>query len=148
MADLKSRITEDVKVAMRNKDKERLVVLRMIQAAIKQREVDERIELDDIQTLVVLDKKAKQHRDSIEQFQKAGREDLVAKETFELEILLQYMPTPLSEAEIGQLIETAIKGSGAKTIQDMGTVMGLLKPKVQGRTDMGKLSAQVKQQLG
>ncbi|MEE8320260.1 MAG: GatB/YqeY domain-containing protein [Gammaproteobacteria bacterium] len=148
MADLKSRITEDVKVAMRNKDKERLVVLRMIQAAIKQREVDERIELDDIQTLVVLDKKAKQHRDSIEQFQKAGREDLVAKETFELEILLQYMPTPLSEAEIGQLIETAIKGSGAKTIQDMGTVMGLLKPKVQGRTDMGKLSALVKQQLG
>jgi len=132
---------------MRNKDKERLAVLRMIQAAIKQREVDERIELDDTETLVVLDKKAKQHRDSIKQFQKAGREDLVAKETFELEILLQYMPTPLNEAEIEQLIEAAIKESGAKTIQDMGRVMGLLKPKVQGRADMGKLSAQVKQQL-
>lgn len=132
---------------MRNRDKERLAVLRMIRAAIKQREVDERIELDDTQTLVVLDKKAKQHRDSIEQFQNAGREDLVAKETFELEILLQYMPTPLSEAEIEHLIEAAINESGAKTIQDMGRVMGLLKPKVQGRTDMGKLSAQVKQQL-
>lgn len=147
MADIKSRITEDVKVAMRNRDKERLAVLRMIRAAIKQREVDERIELDDTQTLVVLDKKAKQHRDSIEQFQNAGREDLVAKETFELEILLQYMPTPLSEAEIEHLIEAAINESGAKTIQDMGRVMGLLKPKVQGRTDMGKLSARVKQQL-
>ncbi len=148
MADLKARINEDVKAAMRSKDKDRLLVLRMIQAAIKQREVDERIELDDTQVLAVLDKKAKQHRDSIEQFQKAGREDLVSKETFELAIVLQYMPTQLSEAEINQLIEDAIKETGASSIKDMGKVMGLLKPKVQGRTDMGKLSGLVKQQLG
>lgn len=148
MADLKARINEDVKAAMRSRDKDRLLVLRMIQAAIKQREVDERIELDDTQVLAVLDKKAKQHRDSIEQFQKAGREDLVSKETFELAIVLQYMPTQLSEAEINQLIEDAIKETGASSIKDMGKVMGLLKPKVQGRTDMGKLSGLVKQQLG
>ena len=148
MADLKARINEDVKAAMRSRDKDRLLVLRMIQAAIKQREVDERIELDDTQVLAVLDKKAKQHRDSIEQFQKAGREDLVSKETFELAIVLQYMPSQLSEAEINQLIEDAIKDTGASSIKDMGKVMGLLKPKVQGRTDMGKLSGLVKQQLG
>ena len=148
MADLKARINEDVKAAMRSRDKDRLLVLRMIQAAIKQREVDERIELDDTQVLAVLDKKAKQHRDSIEQFQKAGREDLVSKETFELAIVLQYMPSQLSEAEINQLIEDAIKETGASSIKDMGKVMGLLKPKVQGRTDMGKLSGLVKQQLG
>jgi uncharacterized protein YqeY len=148
MADLKARINEDIKAAMRSKAKDRLLVLRMIQAAIKQKEVDERIELDDTQVLAVLDKKAKQHRDSIEQFQKAGREDLVSKETFELDIVLQYMPTQLSEAEINQLIENAIKEAGASSIKDMGRVMGLLKPKVQGRTDMGKLSGLVKQQLG
>ncbi len=148
MADLKARISEDVKAAMRSKDKDRLLVLRMIQAAIKQREVDERIELDDTQVLAVLDKKAKQHRDSIEQFHKAGREDLVSKETFELAIVLQYMPTQLCEAEINQLVEDAIKEAGASSIKDMGKVMGLLKPKVQGRTDMGKLSGLVKQQLG
>jgi len=148
MADLKARINEDVKAAMRSKDKDRLLVLRMIQAAIKQREVDERIELDDTQVLAVLDKKAKQHRDSIEQFQKAGREDLVSKETFELDTVLQYMPTQLSETEINQLIEDALKEAGASSIKDMGKVMGLLKPKVQGRTDMGKLSGLVKQKLG
>jgi uncharacterized protein YqeY len=147
MADLKARINEDVKAAMRSKDKERLLVLRMIQAAIKQKEVDERIDLDDTQVLAVLDKKAKQHRDSIEQFQKAGRDDLVSRETFELDIVLQYMPAQLSEAEIIQLIEDAVKETGASSIKDMGKVMGLLKPKVQGRTDMGKLSGLVKQQI-
>ncbi|OGT33855.1 MAG: glutamyl-tRNA amidotransferase [Gammaproteobacteria bacterium RBG_16_51_14] len=148
MADLKARITEDSKTAMRSRDKDRLSVLRMILAAIKQVEVDERITLDDARTLAVLEKKAKQHRDSIEQFQAAGRDDLVSKETFELGIVQEYMPAPLGEAEINQLIASAIRESGAATIKDMGKIMALLKPKVQGRTDMGKLSNLVKQQLG
>ncbi len=147
MSDLKHRINEDVKSAMRNKDKERLATLRLILAAIKQIEVDKRIELDDPQTLAVLDKMAKQHRDSIEQFGKAGRDDLVAKETWELGVVLEYMPTPLSDAEIAKLIEQAIAETGASTMKDMGKVMGLLKPQTQGQADMGKLSGLVKQRL-
>lgn len=147
MADIKNRISEDIKTAMRGRDKDRLGVLRMIAAALKQREVDERIELDDVQILAVLEKKIKQHRDSIEQFKAAGRDDLVKKETFELEIAQEYMPAQLGETEVNQLIADAIRESGASTIKDMGKVMSMLKPAVQGRTDMGKLSNLVKQQL-
>lgn len=148
MSDLKLRINEDVKTAMRGRDKDRLSTLRMILAAIKQKEVDDRIELDEGQVLVVLDKLAKQHRDSIEQFSKAGRDDLVTKETTELAVVSEYLPQPLSDAEIDTLVEEAIVTTAAAGMQDMGKVMGLLKPKVQGRADMAKVSGNVKQKLG
>ncbi|MEE9552235.1 MAG: GatB/YqeY domain-containing protein [Gammaproteobacteria bacterium] len=147
MAQLKQRINDDVKSAMRGKDKARLVVLRMILAAVKQKEVDERIELDDEQILAVLDKMAKQHRDSIEQFQQGGRDDLVKKENFELEIVQTYLPNQLSDDEINQLIKDAMAETGASSMQDMGKVMGTLKPKLQGRADMGKVSGLIKQLL-
>ena len=147
MAEIKQRINDDVKVAMREKNKARLLTLRMILAAIKQKEVDERIELDDNQVLGVLDKMAKQHRDSITQYQNAGRDDLVDKENQELAIVLSYLPTPLTEEEIQQMITQAIQETGAASMQDMGKVMGLLKAKVQGRADIGKISAAVKQAL-
>ena len=148
MAQLKQCINEDVKLAMRAKEKDRLVALRMIMAAIKQKEVDERIQLDDTQVLTVLDKMAKQRRDSIEQYQKAGRNDLVKKENFDLDIVQAYLPTPLSDDKISGLIKNAINEAGATSMKDMGKVMSILKPQVQGRTDMGKLSDLVKQQLG
>ncbi len=147
MSDLKQQINNDVKSAMRDRDKERLAVLRMIMAAFKQKEVDERIELDDAQTLAILDKMAKQHRDSIEQFEKAGRDDLVEKEQKELEVVLQYLPTPLSDEDVTQIIQDAIAETGASGMKDMGQVMGIIKPKVAGRVDMGKVSGLVKQQL-
>ena len=147
MAQLKQRINDDVKSAMRGKDKARLVVLRMILAAVKQKEVDERIELDDEQILAVLDKMAKQHRDSIEQFQQGGRDDLVKKENFELGIVQTYLPSQLSDDEINQLIKDAMAETGASCMQDMGKVMGTLKPKLQGRADMGKVSGLIKQLL-
>lgn len=132
---------------MREKNRAHLLTLRMILAAIKQKEVDERIELDDNQILGVLDKMAKQHRDSITQFQNAGRDDLVAKENQELAIVLSYLPTPLTEEEIQEMIKQAIQETGAASMQDMGKVMGILKPKVQGSADMGKVSALVKEKL-
>ncbi len=147
MANLKQRINDDVKAAMRAKEKTRLLALRMIMAAFKQKEVDERIELNDDQALAIMDKMAKQLRDSINQFQKAGRTDLVEKENFELEIVQSYLPTALTDEEVNQLIKSAIDETGASCMKDMGKVMGVLKPKVQGRTDMGKLSDLVKQQL-
>ena len=147
MAEIKQRINDDVKNAMRAKDKELLVTLRMILAAIKQKEVDERIELGDSQVLAVLDKMAKQHRDSINQFKEAGRDDLVEKENRELAIVQTYLPAQLSEDEIQQLIQQAIQESGAGSMQDMGKVMAILKPKLQGRADMGKISGLVKQAL-
>ena len=147
MSELKQRINDDVKSAMRSKEKDQLGVLRLITAAIKQIEVDQRIELDDQQVIAVLDKLAKQHRDSIEQFDQAGRNDLVEKECFELAIVQSYLPAALSEEEIVQLIADAITESGASSIKDMGKVMAIIKPQAQGRTDMGKLSAQVKAQL-
>lgn len=148
-AGLKARITDDMKSAMRAKDKERLGTVRLILAAIKQREVDERISLDedDAQVLAVLEKMRKQRRDSIEQFQKAGREDLVAKEAFELDIIQEYMPQALSEAEIDAIIDEAVSAAGATTIKDMGKVMGTVKSRVQGRADMGQVSAKVKARL-
>ena len=147
MADLKQRISDDVKSAMRNKDRGRLATLRLIQAAIKQKEVDERIELDDAQTLAVLDKMAKQHQDSIEQYKKAGRTDLVGKEEAELAIVSEYLPEQLDENEIEEAIRKAIRETGAESMQDMGKVMGNLKPVLQGRADMGKVSGLVKKQL-
>ena len=147
MGDLKYQIKEDVKTAMRSKEKDRLAALRLITASIKQREVDERIELDDVQVMTVLDKMAKQHRDSIQQFTKAERRDLIDKEQFELDIILSYLPQPLDAAEINAMIGEAITTTGAASMRDMGKVMGQLKPALQGRADMGKVSALVKARL-
>ena len=147
MSELKQRINDDVKASMRNKDKERVAILRMVTAAIKQKEVDERIELDDSQVLSVLDKMAKQHRDSIEQFSKAGRDDLVEKENSELRVVLEFMPEQLTDSELEQAIQEAVAATGAADMKDMGKVMGVLKPRVQGKADMGKVSSMVKQKL-
>jgi hypothetical protein len=147
MAPVKQRIQDDVKTAMRGQDKERVSTLRMILAAVQKKEIDENIELDDAQTLAVLDKMVKQHRDSIAQFQQGGRTDLVDKETRELSIVQSYLPTPLTDAEINALLQQALQETGAKSIQDMGKVMGILKPKVQGRADMGRVSGLVKEKL-
>ncbi len=147
MADIKSRISDDVKAAMRSKDKEKLAALRLIQAAFKQKEVDERIELDDAQSTAILDKMAKQHRDSIEQCQQAGRDDLVEKEQFELDIIDSYLPAKLSEAEITNMIEAAIAETGAASMKDMGKVMGRLKGELQGRADMSQVSGMIKSRL-
>ena len=147
MSDLKSRIQDDVKSAMRNKDSGRLTTLRMITAAIKQIEVDKRIELDDTAVLAVLNKLSKQHRESIKQFENAGRTDLVEKEKDELDIVQSYLPQQLSEDEVTLLIQSAITETGAESAKDMGKIMGHLKLKVQGRFDMGKISSMVKAQL-
>lgn len=147
MADIKSQISDDVKAAMRSKDKERLGALRLITAAFKQKEVDERIELSDEHVIVILDKMAKQHRDSITQFKEANREDLVEIEQFELNIIDAYLPAKLSDEEISALIEGAISKSGAESIKDMGKVMGMLKGELQGRADMGKVSGLIKSKL-
>jgi uncharacterized protein YqeY len=144
---LKERIQDDMKAAMKGGDKRRLGVIRLILAAIKQREVDERVDLDDTQVLAVLDKMVKQRRDSISQYQKAGRSDLVEQEAFEIEVLKAYLPEAMSEEEIAALITDAITRTGASSIRDMGKVMGQVKPKVQGRADMGAVSALVKKQL-
>ena len=144
---LKQRILDDVKAAMKAKDKPRLATLRLITAALKQREVDERIELDDTQVLAILEKMIKQRRDSVAQYQKAGRDELAAQELGEIEIIQEYMPEGLGDDEIAALVEAAIAETGAGGMQDMGKVMGLLKPKLQGRADMGQVSALVKQKL-
>jgi uncharacterized protein len=141
---LKERITEDMKSSMRSGDKERLAGIRLILAAIKQREVDERIQLDDTQILGVLEKLIKQRRESITQFEAGGRADLVAKESAELAGLQAYLPAQLSDTEVEGLIRAAISGTGATTLKDMGKVMAAVKPQVQGRTDMGALSARIK----
>jgi uncharacterized protein len=141
---LKERITEDMKASMRSGDKERLAGIRLILAAIKQREVDERIQLDDPQVLAVLDKMIKQRRESITQFEAGGRADLVAKESAELAVLQAYLPAQLADSEIESLIRAAIAGTGASSMKDMGKVMAAVKPQVQGRTDMGALSARIK----
>jgi uncharacterized protein YqeY len=145
---LKARITEDMKSAMRSGEKDRLGLIRMLQAGIKQREVDERIELDDAQVLSVIDKMIKQRKESVTQFQAGGRADLVAKESAEIAWLTEYLPAQLTDAEVEGLIRDSIAATGAASMKDMGKVMGLLKPKVQGRTDMGALSARIKAALG
>lgn len=145
---LKDRILQEVKDAMRAKDKPRLATLRLITAAIKQQEVDERIELNDTQVLALLDKMCKQRRESISQFEKAGRDDLIAQEVSELDIIQTYLPEQLSDDEIAALIEAAMTATGAASIKDMGKVMGQLKPKLQGRADMSAVSAMIKAKLG
>ena len=147
MADIKSQISDDVKAAMRSKSKERLGALRLIMAAFKQKEVDERIELNDEQSIAILDKMAKQHRDSIKQFLQANRNDLVDIEQFELDIIETYLPAKLSDEDIKSLIEDAISNTGAESIKDMGKVMGQLKGKLQGRADMSQVSGLIKVRL-
>ena len=145
---LKDRVTEDMKTAMRAGDKERLATVRLLLAAIKQREVDERITLDDDQILAVIEKMIKQRREAIAQFEIGGRGDLVAKENAEIGVLQAYLPAQLTPSEVEALIAEAIAATGAASIKDMGKVMGFVKPKAQGRTDMGALSARIKQKLG
>jgi uncharacterized protein len=144
---LKLQLTDDMKTAMKSGDKERLGVIRLINAAIKQREVDERIQLDDTQVLSVLEKMLKQRRDSVSQFQAAGRTDLADKETFEIGVIQSYMPAQLSAADVDAIVTATIAEAGATGPKDMGKVMGLVRPKVAGKTDMGKLSEIIKGKL-
>ena len=148
MAGIKTQISNDVKEAMRSKDKERLAALRFILAAFKQKEVDERIELNDEQSVSILNKMAKQHRDSIEQFSKADRDDLIKKEEQELAIIELYLPKKLSSEKVNLLIEETISEVDANSLKDMGKVMGLLKGKLQGRADMSEVSKLIKDKLG
>jgi uncharacterized protein YqeY len=144
---LREQLQADMKAALKAGDKARLGVIRLINAAVKQREVDERIELDDTQCLVVIDKMIKQRRDSIEQYEAAGREDLASQERFEVEVCQGYLPAALSDHEVNSLIEAALAQTGAASMKDMGKVMGVLKPQLQGRADIGAVSAQVKARL-
>jgi uncharacterized protein YqeY len=144
---LKAQITEDMKTAMRSGDKDRLGLIRMLMAGIKQREVDERIELDDTQVLSVIDKMIKQRKDSVTQFEAGNRADLAARESAEIAWLMDYLPAQMSDAEVDALIKDAIAATGAASMKDMGKVMGVVKPKAQGRTDMGALSARIKSAL-
>ena len=145
---LRDQITEDMKTAMRSGDKERLGHIRMLQAAIKQREVDERIVLDDAQVIAVVEKMVKQRREAITQFEAGGRADLAAKENAEIATLQSYLPTPLTEAEIDALIAAAIAQTGASSIKDMGKVMGIVKSQAAGRVDMGAVGGRIKARLG
>lgn len=145
---LKARLSDDMKTALRAKDRERLGVLRLLHAAIRQREIDEQIELDDPQVLATLDKMVKQRRDSQAQYESAGRADLAAAEATEITVLEDYLPAPLGEAELAALVDAAVAEAGATSMRDMGAVMGRLKPQVQGRADMGAVSAAVKRRLG
>jgi uncharacterized protein YqeY len=145
---IKERIQQDMKDAMRARDKERLATIRLILAAIKQREVDERIELDDTQVITVLDRMIKQRRESISQFEQAGRDDLIAREQGEIGVITPYLPAALDEDEIRALIDAALAATGASSIRDMGKVMAELKPKLAGRADMGAVSALIKARLG
>ncbi|MCR4299871.1 MAG: GatB/YqeY domain-containing protein [Gallionella sp.] len=144
---LKQQITEDMKTAMRAKDAARLGAIRLLLAAMKQREVDERIELSDADVVAIIEKMNKQRRDSISQYEAAGRQDLADVEKFEMSVLANYMPQQLSEDEIASAVAEAIAAIGASSPQDMGKVMGMLKPKLAGRADMGKVSALIKAQL-
>ncbi len=145
---LKPRIIDDMKAAMRARDKERLGAIRLITAAIKQVEVDERLEsIDDTRVLGILQKMVKQRRDSIEQYQKANRQDLADREAFEITVIRTYMPQPLSDQEVEQLIDAVVRDTGAESMKEMGKVMGQLKDHVQGRADMGVVSAKVRDRL-
>ena len=144
---LKLRITEDMKTALRARDTARLGAIRLLLAAIKQREVDERIQLDDAAVVAVIEKMLKQRRDSISQYEAARRQDLVDAEKFEVEVLTAYMPQALSGAEVEDIVAAAITAAGARTAADMGKVMALVKPRVAGRADMGEISRLVKAKL-
>ncbi|MBK8183068.1 MAG: GatB/YqeY domain-containing protein [Candidatus Competibacteraceae bacterium] len=145
---LKERVQDDMKAAMRAKEKERLGAIRLILAAIKQREVDERVELSDSQILGVLEKMIKQRRESLAQYQNAGRDDLATREAFEIELIQTYLPAPLSEADLETLIAEAVTTTNAQSVRDMGKVMALLKDKMQGRADMAAVSARIKARFG
>ena len=145
---LKSQITSDMKSAMKAGDKERLKVVRLAMAAIKQVEVDQRTELDDAAVLSVIDKMVKQRRDSVDQFRQGGREDLAAIELAEIGVLETYLPEQLGDAELDALIDEAISATGAQSMRDMGKVMGIIKSKAAGRADMGAVGARVKARLG
>ena len=147
MMNLKTQLTEDMKAAMKAGEKDRLGVIRLINAALKQREVDERIEITDAIVLAVLEKMVKQRRDSISQYEAAGREDLAAVERYELGVIEAYLPAKLGEAEVLAAIDAAIAQTGASGPADMGKLMGVLKPKLAGQADMGQVSALVKQRL-
>lgn len=144
---LKSKITDDMKAAMKAKEAQRLAAIRLLLAAIKQREVDERKDLSDAEIASVIEKMIKQRRDSISQFQAANRQDLVAGETFELNLLSGYLPQQLTDAEVAAEVSAAVAQTGAKSVADMGKVMGLLKSKLAGRADLAKVSVQVKAKL-
>jgi uncharacterized protein len=146
-SEIKRQVESEVKDAMRAREKQRLGALRLIMAEFKRIEVDERIELDDQRVLVVFDKMSKQRKDSLSQYQDAGRDDLADQESFELDILKEFMPPQLSDDEVRQIVEAAISEVGATSIKDMGKVMGKIKPKVQGQADMGVVGALVKAQL-
>ncbi|MCF7981823.1 MAG: GatB/YqeY domain-containing protein [Pseudomonadales bacterium] len=147
MSELKQRLTDEMKVAMRAKDKARLGAIRLMLSELKRVEVDERIELDDARIITILDKMLKQRRDSIQQFEKAERQDLADIEVAELKIIQEFMPAALSAEEIDQLIDQAIASTGASTIKDMGALMGVLKPQLQGKADMGQVSQLIKNRL-
>jgi len=144
---LKQQLSDDMKAAMKSGDKDRLGVIRLINAAIKQREVDERITLDDAAVLAVLEKMLKQRRDSVAQYEQAGRDDLAQVERYEIGIIQAYLPSQMDAAELAAVVDAAIAEAGAKTPADMGKVMGVLKPKIAGRADMGEASKLVKQKL-
>jgi hypothetical protein len=145
---LKARITDDMKAAMRAKETARLSTIRLLLAAMKQREVDERIELSDADIMGIIEKMIKQRRESIAQYEKGGRPDLAEAEKFEIDVLSTYLPQQMSEADVAVEIDAALAGTGAKTMPDMGKVMAILKPKLAGRADMGRVSALVKSKLG
>ncbi|WP_018274517.1 GatB/YqeY domain-containing protein [Teredinibacter turnerae] len=147
-SEIKASVSQAVKDAMRAKDKERLGVLRVVMAEFKKIEVDERIELDDARVLAVLDKQIKQRKDSAQQYQDAERPELAAVELFEIDVISSFLPSPLSDDDIQSIIKQAIAETGAESMRDMGKVMALVKPQIQGRADVGKVSAQVKSLLG
>ncbi|GJM06683.1 MAG: aspartyl-tRNA amidotransferase subunit B [marine bacterium B5-7] len=144
---LKQQLQDDMKAAMRAKEKSRLGVIRLINAAIKQREIDERIELDDTQVLAVLEKMVKQRRDSITQYEKAERQELADVEAAEIQLIQAYLPEQLSTEEIQQLVDAAVQSTGAASMRDMGKIMGVLKPQLQGRADMSAVSKLIKDKL-
>ncbi len=148
MSALKTRLVDDMKAAMRGKDSARLEVIRMLRAAIQRKEVDDQVELHDDEVLVVIQKQIKQAKDSITQFEQGNRQDLADKEKFGLEVMQKYMPEQLSAEELQALVTQALAATGAESIKDMGKVIGMLKPKVQGRADMGQLSQMIKSALG
>ena len=147
MSDLKTQITDAMKTAMREKDKARLGVIRLMTSAMKQIEVDERIELDDARILTILDKMLKQRRESIKQYEAADRQELVDQEAFEITIIQEFMPSQLSDDEISAIIDEAVATTGASSMKDMGKVMGIIKPKLAGRADMGAVSGKIKAKL-
>ena len=144
MSDLKKQIQDATISAMKSGEKERLKIIRLITSSMKQVEVDERIELDDARIIAILDKMVKQRRESISQFKTAGRDDLVKQENFEIDIIQEYLPQALSEEEVDDIVNQAIATTGANSIKDMGKVMGLVKPQIIGRADMGEISGRIK----